>query len=117
RVLAHAEVIIRAPDRDRAGAIRRVPCCVREAPSDPLDIGKHPIAAFLVQAGKRGGKEMIIGHGAKSPSGLRSMIGTSDTRRIRGFFRPMRSARQALAMLSACARQSGTRQGASVRVK
>ncbi|MEH2567437.1 hypothetical protein V1289_007064 [Bradyrhizobium sp. AZCC 2289] len=31
---------------------------MREAPGDPLEIGKHAVAPFLVQAGKRGGKEM-----------------------------------------------------------
>ena len=76
-MLAHAEVVVRAPDHDGAGADRGMPYCVREAPSDPLEIGKHAVAPFLVQAGKRGGKEMIIGHSAKSPSGLCSTIGDS----------------------------------------
>jgi hypothetical protein len=34
---------------------------VGKAPGDPLEIGEHAVAPFLVQAGKRGGKEMIIG--------------------------------------------------------
>ena len=40
-----------------------MPCCMRETPGNPLEIGKHSVAPFLAQAGKRGRKEMIIGHG------------------------------------------------------
>src|SRR5262249_25626908 len=70
RVLAHAEVIVRAPDHDRARAVWGMPSRMGKAPGDALEIGKHAVAPFLVQAGKRGRKEMIIGHGAKSPSWL-----------------------------------------------
>ena len=42
-----------------------MPYCVRKAPGDPLEIDEHPVAPFLVQPGKRGGKEMIIGHGGE----------------------------------------------------
>jgi hypothetical protein len=31
--------------------------CVREAPADPLEIGKHAVALFLVKAGERIGKK------------------------------------------------------------
>src|SRR5262245_53526107 len=62
RVLTHAKVVVRAPDHDRARAVRRMPQCVREAPGDALEICKHAVAPFLVQPGKRGGKEMIIDH-------------------------------------------------------
>jgi hypothetical protein len=53
-----------------------MPYCVRETTGDALEIRKHTIAPFLVQPGKCGGKEMIINHGARSPSGLYSMTGT-----------------------------------------
>ena len=33
-----------------------MPYCMRKAPGDPLEIGKHAIAPLLVQAGKLGGK-------------------------------------------------------------
>lgn len=35
---------------------------MKEAPGDALKICKHTVALFLVQAGKRNGKELIIGH-------------------------------------------------------
>src|SRR5262249_56657046 len=63
-MLTHAKVIVRAPDHDLARAVRRMPYCMRETPGDALEIGKHAIAPFGVQAGKRRGKETIIGHGA-----------------------------------------------------
>ena len=70
RVLAHAQVVIRAPDHDRARPLWRMPGRMRKSPRDALEIGKHTVAPFLLQARKRGEKEMIIGHSAKSPSGL-----------------------------------------------
>src|SRR6516225_9096026 len=92
RVLAHAEVVVRAPDYDRARTLWRMPRRMRKSPRDALEIGKHAVAPFLLQARKHGGKEMIIGHGAKSPSGSCSTIGTSDTRRIQRASAAMRSA-------------------------
>jgi hypothetical protein len=35
---------------------------MRETPGDALEIGKNAVASFVVQAGKRGGKETIIDH-------------------------------------------------------
>src|SRR4029077_18252131 len=92
RVLAHAEVVVRAPDHDRARAVRRTPGRVGKTPGDALEIGKHAIAPLLLYAGKGGRKEMIIGHGAKPSFGLCSMIGDFDTRRIQRVSTPMRSA-------------------------
>src|SRR5215471_2540574 len=43
--------------------------CIRETPGDALEIGKHAVSSFCVQTSKRGGKEMIVGHRANSPSG------------------------------------------------
>src|SRR5215469_3576002 len=75
RVLAHAEIIVRAPDHDLLRSIRRMPDGVGKTPGDALEVGKHAVAPFLVQAGKCGEKEMIIGHMAKSSSSLYSPIG------------------------------------------
>src|SRR5262249_42038058 len=69
-MLAHAEIIVGTPNHDLLRPIRRMPDGMREAAGDALEIGEHAIAPFLVHAGKRGGKEMIIGHMAKSSSGL-----------------------------------------------
>jgi hypothetical protein len=53
RMLAHAKVIVRAPDHGRARAIRGMPYCMRETPGNALDIGEHAVAPFVVQASKR----------------------------------------------------------------
>jgi hypothetical protein len=58
RVLTHTEVVVRAPDHDRARAVRRMPCCVRETAGHALEIGKHAVVAFGMQASKSRGKEM-----------------------------------------------------------
>src|SRR5262249_342865 len=50
------------PDHDRPRTIRGMPHCVRESPSDALEIGKYAIAPFVTQAGKRCGKEIIVSH-------------------------------------------------------
>jgi hypothetical protein len=65
RMLAHAKVIVRAPNHDRARAVRGMPCRVRETTGHAFEIRKHAVAPFLVQPGKRGGKEIIIGHESK----------------------------------------------------
>src|SRR5262249_22732010 len=142
-VLAHAKVIIRAPDHDLAPAVRRMPCCVRETPCDALEIRKHAVAPFLVKPGERGGKEMIIGHEPKSPLMLHSTTGTLPIQSAPCPFDPEPSLvgpgegaagpreggpaagaprrrgapGQALAKLCVSARQIGIRQRASLRVK
>jgi len=61
-VLAHTEVVVRAPDYHWTGPIRGTRYCMREAPGDPLKISKHAVTLFLVQAAKCSGEEMIVGH-------------------------------------------------------
>ncbi len=46
RVLAHAEIIVRAPDRNRARSLWRVMDCSRELPLFPQNIGKYSIPPF-----------------------------------------------------------------------
>jgi hypothetical protein len=70
RMLTHAEVVVRAPDHSGARAVGGMPDRVGKTPGDAFEVGEDAVAAFLVQAGKRPGKEMIIGHRAKSASGL-----------------------------------------------
>src|SRR5262249_10654376 len=70
-------------------AVRGMPGRVGKAPGDTLEIGKHAVAPFLVQAGERGGKEMIIGHGAKiSVRVLLNDRETADPRWIEGASSP-----------------------------
>jgi hypothetical protein len=57
RMLAHAKVIVRAPDHDRARAIRGMPYCMPETPGDAPEIGKNAVAPFIVQASKRASEQ------------------------------------------------------------
>src|SRR5262249_7004282 len=84
RMLAHAKVIVRAPDHDRASAAGGMPRCVRETACDALEIRKHAIAPLLVQASKRGGKQVIIDHGAT----LRSSIAIVSFTASAAFIKP-----------------------------
>ena len=43
RVLAHAEVVVRAPDHDILRPLRRMPNRIGKAAGDPLQIGKDPV--------------------------------------------------------------------------
>ena len=51
-VLAHAEVVVRAPHDDVARPFRGVPDRARETAGQPLQIGKHPIAPLVPQTGE-----------------------------------------------------------------
>jgi hypothetical protein len=50
RMLAHAEIVVGAPDHDIARALRRVPHRMREPARDPLEIGKNAVAPLVMQA-------------------------------------------------------------------
>ena len=67
RVLAHAEVVVGAPDHDLARALRRVPEGVRKAAGDALEIGKHPVAPLVVQAAQGVGEKRVVFHGNSRP--------------------------------------------------
>ena len=79
-----------------------------EAAGDALEIGEHAVAPFLVQAGKCGGKEVIIGHNGE----IFVQFVLTDRRLPTLIAGPKH-----LRMLSAFAKQIGMRGGASVRVK
>ena len=49
RVLAHAEIVVGAPDRDLALAVRRVVRSAREAAGMAFDIGEDAVATFPAQ--------------------------------------------------------------------
>ena len=50
RVLAHAEIVVGAPDHDVALALRRVPDRVRKAARDALEVGENAVAPLVMQA-------------------------------------------------------------------
>src|SRR5215213_1437095 len=62
RMLAHAEIIVGAPDDDVALALRRMPVRVREPAGDALEIGKHAIAPLLAQRCQGSGENGIVVH-------------------------------------------------------
>src|SRR4051794_13781009 len=62
RVLAHAEIIVGAPDHDVALALGRVPERMREPAGDALEIGEHAVAPLGVEAIKGGTEELGVIH-------------------------------------------------------
>jgi hypothetical protein len=52
RMLAHAEVIVRAPDHDVARAVGRMPFGARKTASMALEVGKNSIPALVPQFGQ-----------------------------------------------------------------
>jgi hypothetical protein len=58
RVLAHAEIVVGAPDHDIAPSLRGMPHRMRKAARDPLKIGEDPVAPLVVQA-VEGGTEIF----------------------------------------------------------
>jgi hypothetical protein len=49
RMLAHPEIVVGAPDRDVARAMRGMPNGVRESAGYALKIRKHPVPSFIPQ--------------------------------------------------------------------
>src|SRR3954452_6661097 len=62
RVLAHAEIIVRAPDHDVALTLRRVPERMREPAGNALEIGEHAVAPLGVETIKGGIEELGVIH-------------------------------------------------------
>ena len=62
RMLAHAEIIVGAPDHDVARALRRVPDRMRKPAGDPLEIGEHAVAPLVMQAAEGGTEELAVIH-------------------------------------------------------
>src|ERR1700741_3946250 len=61
-VLAHAEIVVGTPDHDVALADRRVPHRMREAASDPFQIGKNPVAPLVMHAVEGGLEKLAVIH-------------------------------------------------------
>ena len=68
-MLAHAEIVVGAPDHDVARALRRVPHRVREPARDPLEIGENPVAPLVMQAVEGGTEELAVIHRKTCGSG------------------------------------------------
>jgi hypothetical protein len=61
-VLAHAEVVVRAPDHDVARTVRRMPFGARKAAGEALEVGENPIAALVLQLRQRIREKSLIIH-------------------------------------------------------
>ncbi len=61
-VLAHAEIIVGAPDHDIALALGRVPHGMGKPAGEPLQIGEDAIAPLVMQTVEGGTEELIVIH-------------------------------------------------------
>jgi len=68
-VLAHAQVIIGAPDHDFLRALRRMSDSGRKSLGDLFDLGEHPITALVPQRHERFGEEVVKYHEVASSNG------------------------------------------------
>ena len=68
-MLAHAEVVVGAPDHDVARPLRGVPDGVRKSACDTLQLGEHPVAALVVQPAEGVGEERLVVHGKWASAG------------------------------------------------
>src|SRR5262249_22185284 len=62
RVLAHAEIVVGAPDHDVARPLRRVPDGVREAAGDPFEVSEDAVASLVMQTIEGGTEELAVIH-------------------------------------------------------
>src|SRR5690554_2648525 len=63
-MLAHAQIVVGAPDGDLARLPAGAPDSARECADDPLQIGEDTIATFRMKLVNRLGKEPLIIHAA-----------------------------------------------------
>src|ERR1700751_4233506 len=77
RVLAHAEIVVGAPDDDAFRPLRRMPQRMRKAPGDTLQIGEYAVAPLGPQPRQRSREIAVIinvraiigiGHWRSSPA-------------------------------------------------
>jgi hypothetical protein len=82
-VLAHAEIVVGAPNHDLARTLRPVPDRVREAAGDPFQLGEHPVAPFVMQPAKGVSEEIVIIHEQQAFGGAGAVSGRN--RFLKGF--------------------------------
>ncbi len=75
-VLAHAEVVVRAPDHDVLRTLRRMPHRIGKPAGDPLEIGKHPVTPLAPQLRQSVRKICTVIHELTGPLGQRYPAGT-----------------------------------------
>src|ERR1700710_1094863 len=62
-VLAHAEIIVGAPDHDIARAARAVPHRMWKPAGNSLEIGENPVTPLIMQTIEGGAEEFAVIHG------------------------------------------------------
>ena len=62
RMLAHAEVVVGAPDGDRPGAAAHIVAGGGKTAAIAPDVGEHPVAAFILERLQRLGKGLAVVH-------------------------------------------------------
>jgi hypothetical protein len=67
-MLAHAEIIVGAPDHDLTRALGRMPDRAGKSACDPLKVGEHAIAPLVPQAPDRVCEKLVIVHEPASGS-------------------------------------------------
>src|SRR5262249_15518560 len=92
-VLAHAEVVVRAPHHHVARPLRRVPDGAREAAGEPLQVGEYAVAPLVTQAGQSTTEKRVVVHETGLPGGISSVFATLErfpTTFLEGFWPPCR---------------------------
>src|SRR5690242_3567650 len=75
RMLAHAEIVVGAPDHDIARPLRGVPNRMREPAGDAFEIGEDAVAALVMEAAEGVIEELaVIHHEAWTGGGFRHLI-------------------------------------------
>ena len=67
RMLAHAEIVVGAPDHDLARPARRMPDGVRKPAGDAFEVGENPVAALVAQTVQGVGEKRVVIHGRIRP--------------------------------------------------
>ena len=65
-MLAHAEIVVGAPDGDRLGAVAAEAVGVGEAALGAKDVDEHAVAALVVKAVDRGSEDAVVVQGHRS---------------------------------------------------
>src|SRR5260370_28474293 len=60
RVLAHAQIVVGAPDHDFSWATRRMPDREWKSPRDPFELAEDPITPRVPQPHERGSEQVVI---------------------------------------------------------
>src|SRR5437868_15228093 len=108
-MLAHAQVIVRAPDGDRLGSVAAEAARVGIAPLGAQDIDEHAVAALIMKALDRGSEDAVVVQGFTLSRPLASASGQFHCERlsIRGS-EPLRGRRPRASLAEARSGGSGT---------